>query len=72
MENAPQTIEEAQAVEVVNACAGQFRAAGMGAVTGIDLAVAITYAQARGYDTSILAELLASASHGIAEGIHAK
>jgi hypothetical protein len=60
-----------QALDVIEACLGQLRVAGL-TVSGLDMSVALQFAAARGYDTGILADLLASASEGIFEGINAK
>ena len=49
-------------------CAGQLRFAPGGAVIGIDMGVALKFAEALGYDLAAVADLLPEAEAGLLEG----
>ncbi len=59
--------QEHEAWEVLLACQGQLRLAPSGQVIGIDLNVALQVAAARGYDVTVLSELLPAAEAGTIE-----
>jgi len=58
-----------QAWDVLLRIAGQLRFAPGGAVTGIDLGVAMHMAEALGYDVAAVADLLPDAEAGLLEGL---
>ncbi|MBI4968173.1 MAG: hypothetical protein HZC25_08665 [Rhodospirillales bacterium] len=49
--------------------AGQLRFAPGGAVVGIDMAVALKFAEALGYDSAAVADLLPEGEAGLLEGL---
>ena len=68
MEHEPLTQEGWQAWDLVVVCQGQLRTAGMGGVSGLDLPAALEMARLRGYDQSMMAQLLPGCEAGIVSG----
>ena len=54
------------------ACLGQLRLAPSGHVVGIDMTAVLSLAEARGYDLSVVSELLQAAEAGLVEGLSEK
>ena len=59
--------QEHEAWDVLLACQGQLRLAPSGHVIGIDMDAALRLAAARGYDLTVLSELLPAAEAGLVE-----
>ena len=57
--------QEHEAWEVLLACQGQLRLAPTGLVVGIEMDAALRLAAARGYDLTVLSELLPAAEAGV-------
>ncbi len=64
-EFAPQTIQEQQAWEIVEACAGQLRLTATGQVIGLDMDTVMHMIAARGFDNAPVLELMQDAEKGI-------
>lgn len=64
-EFAPQTIQEQQAWEIVEACTGQLRMTPNGHVIGLDMNTAIQMIEARNFDNEPVLELMQEAEKGI-------
>jgi hypothetical protein len=64
--------QEHEAWEVLLACQGQMRLAPSGHVIGIDIDAALRLAAARGYDLTMLSELLPAAETGLVESLCAE
>jgi hypothetical protein len=61
--------QEHKAWDVLVACQGQLRLAPSGHVIGIDMDVALSLANARGYDLAVLSELLPAAEAGLVDAL---
>jgi hypothetical protein len=61
--------QEHEAWEVLLACQGQLRLSTSGYVIGIDMDAALTLATARGYELTVLSELLPTAEAGLVEAL---
>jgi hypothetical protein len=61
--------QEHEAWDVLLACLGQLRLALSGHVIGVDMDAALALAAARGYDLSVLSELLPAAEAGLVEAL---
>ena len=61
--------QEHEAWDVLLACQGQLRLAPSGRVIGIDLDAALRIGAARGYDITVLSELLPAAEEGLVEAL---
>jgi hypothetical protein len=62
---------EHEACDVLLACQGQLRLAPSGHVIGIEMDAALRLAAARGYDPTVLSELLPAAEAGLVEALSA-
>jgi len=51
------------------ACLGQLRIAPSGHVLGVDMTAALHVAEARGFETGVVSELLSAAESGLVEGL---
>ncbi len=71
-EHAPLALEEHQAWEVFTASLGQLRIVAAGRVLGIDMTAALGIARARGFDESVISELLQAAEAGLIEAMNDK
>ena len=65
-------MEEHQAWDVLTASLGQLRIAPSGRVLGIDMTAALGIARARGFDESVISELLQAAEAGLLEAMNDK
>ena len=65
-------MEEHQAWEVLTASLGQLRIVAAGRVVGIDMTAALGIARARGFDESVISELLQAAEAGLIEAMNDK
>ncbi len=65
-------MEENQAWEVFTASLGQLRVVASGRVMGIDVTAALGIARARGFDESVISELLQAAEAGLIEAMNDK
>ena len=65
-------MEEHQAWDVLTASVGQLRIAPSGRVLGIDMTAALGIARARGFDESVISELLQAAEAGLLEAMNDK
>ena len=65
-------MEEHQAWEVLTASFGQLRIVASGRVVGIDMTAALGIARARGFDESVISELLQAAEAGLIEAMNDK
>jgi hypothetical protein len=57
---------------VLNASLGQLRFAPSGHVTGIDMNAALKLAEVRGFEPSVMSELLSAAENGLVEAMNQK
>jgi hypothetical protein len=64
--------QEHEAWDVLLACQSQLRLAPSGHVIGIDINAALRLAAARGYDLTVLSELLPAAEAGLVEALCAE
>ena len=71
-EHALLMLEEHQAWEVFTASLGQLRITPSGHVLGIDMTAALGIARARGFDESVISELLQAAEAGLIEAVNDK
>ena len=67
--NAPQSLTEQQAWEVLIACRNQLRVTGLGQVLGLDLGTVLAVAGALGLRSPVLTELLVAADDGVMQAI---
>ncbi len=65
-------MEEHQAWDVLTASLGQLRIVASGRVVGIDMTAALGIARARGFDESVISELLQAAEAGLIEAMNEK
>ena len=65
-------MEEHQAWDVLTASLGQLRIVAAGRVVGIDMTAALSIARARGFDESVISELLQAAEAGLIEAMNDK
>ena len=65
-------MEEHQAWEVFTSSLGQLRIAPSGRALGIDMTAALGIARARGFDESVISELLQAAEAGLIEAMNDK
>ena len=65
-------MEEHQAWDVLTASLGQLRIVAAGRVVGIDMTAALGIARARGFDESVISELLQAAEAGLIEAMNDK
>ena len=65
-------MEEHQAWDVLTASLGQLRIVAAGRVLGIDMTAALGIARARGFDESVISELLQAAEAGLLEAMNDK
>ena len=63
-------MEEHQAWDVLTASLGQLRIVASGRVVGIDMTAALGIARARGFDESVISELLQAAEAGLIEAMN--
>lgn len=68
-EFSPQTIQEQQAWEIVDACTGQLRLTANGHVLGLDMDTVMHMMEARGFDNEPVLELMHEAEKGIVTAI---
>lgn len=68
-EFAPQTMQEQQAWEIIEACTGQLRLTSNGHVLGVDMGVAIQMIEARNFDHEPVLELIQEAEKGIVSAL---
>jgi len=66
------TAEEHQAWVVLNACLGQLRFTPSGHVAGIDMNAALKISEVRGFEPSVMSELLSAAENGLIEAMNQK
>lgn len=66
---APQTIQEQQAWEVIEACTGQLRTTASGHVVGLDMSAVIQVIDARKFDQETVIELVQEAEKGIVQAL---
>ena len=64
-EHAPQTIQEQQAWEIIEACTGQLRLTPSGHVLGLDMGVVLQMIEARAFDNEPVIELVQEGEKGI-------
>ena len=57
---------------MLNASLGQLRFAPSGHVTGIDMNAALKLAEVRGFEPSVMSELLSAAENGLVEAMNQK
>ena len=65
-------MEEHQAWDVLTASLGQLRIVAAGRVVGIDMTASLGIARARGFDESVISELLQAAEAGLIEAMNDK
>ena len=63
-------MEEHQAWDVLTASLGQLRIVAADRVVGIDMTAALGIARARGFDESVISELLQAAEAGLIEAMN--
>ncbi|QQG36822.1 MAG: hypothetical protein HYS17_03360 [Micavibrio aeruginosavorus] len=68
-EFAPQTIQEQQAWEIVEACTGQLRLTASGHVLGLDMNTVMQMIEARSFDNEPVLELMQEAEKGIVSAL---
>ena len=56
----------------MNACLGQLRFTPSGHVAGIDMNAALKIAEARGFESCVMSELLSAAENGLIESMNQK
>ena len=66
------TTEEHQAWDMLNDCLGQLRFTPSGHVAGIDMNAALKIAEVRGFEPSVMSELLSAAENGLVEAMNQK
>ena len=69
-EQAPETLEEHQAWDIVRAVQNHIRVGSTGHVLGLDLGLAIELSRARDFDLEILSELLPAAEAGLLDALN--